>query len=222
MIFLLPLLGSVVIISFLLAYWSMKDFKVAPKGAKSSYGLFLIRNTSGLTPEVLHSIMNAQKDVIISLERLFKGTEAALAIYAPTSVLMPFLQNLNLLELEDYVDIETSSISLWEVGLKIQAKSPVRIDRLPFNILKLKPDEQIWVQLLTKGAISQIRVASVASSPLRRKEILEAFIKEPFIKIPKPYSAEKIHKFYESRAMSIDQFSLKLSPVEALKTVSLQ
>ncbi len=220
MIFLIPLFGAVVCISFLLAYWSMKDFKVMPKGAKTNYALFLIRNTKALTPEILQAIILGQKDSIISLERLFKGSEAALAIYAPTDSLSPFFQSLDLLELEDYVNIEDSSISLWEVGFN--AKNKPKINQMPFSVLKLRPDEQIWVQLLIKGVSSQIRIASVAASPLRRKEILEAFVKGPLVKIPKPYSAEKVHKFYALRSMTIDQFSLKLDLSEAIKIVSLQ
>lgn len=221
MILLISLFAVIIVISFLLAFWSMKDFKAIPKGGKTDYGLFLIRNTSAFTEQILQSIMLADKDSIISLERLFKGTEAALAIYGPKDALSSFIQSLNLLEIEEYTDIEVKRISLWEVGFKNSGKADLKLEKMPFNILKLRQDEQVWVQVLVKGAFTLVRVAAIADSPLRRKEILENFIKEPFVKIPRPYSAEKIYRFYKLRGMSIDQYSLKLNFSGIMRIISL-
>ncbi len=220
MLFWIILFLIVVALSFILAFLSMKDYKAAPKDFKSDYGLFLIRNSKNLSPQILASISQKEgKNHIISVERLIKGIQAALVIYAPKELLAPFLETLNLLELEDYTDLDPQSITLWEIGTK---QEQVSLYEPPFNIPVLKPDEQVWEQIVVKGNLVQIRVAAVAANLSRRKQILESLVKSGFLKVPRPYSAEKMLKFYKLRSIGMDKFALKVKVEYLLNIISLK
>ncbi len=83
-----------------LAWKSMKDFQEVPI-SNFGYTLFLIRNPHSLDLDKLYKFA-LDGDFIFSLERLFKGEESALVIYAPNH-LANSLQELDLVPLEDYL-----------------------------------------------------------------------------------------------------------------------
>jgi hypothetical protein len=94
----------VVVVSFILAYRSMKDFKEIPITPNVEYGLFLIKNITLLDKlylERIHKFSLEQKS-IISFERLLKGGESVLVIYGPKNILTSFPE-LELVELEDFL-----------------------------------------------------------------------------------------------------------------------
>lgn len=102
----------VTIISLVLAYRSMKDYQELP-AANVEYGLFLIRNKRTLNLEYLkklHELTLGQK-ATFSLERLYKGRDQALTLYLPKT-LVTNIPELELLELEEYIDQETDPVAL--------------------------------------------------------------------------------------------------------------
>jgi hypothetical protein len=94
----------VIVISFILAYRSMKDFKEIPITPNLEYGLFLVKNTALFNLAYLsriHKFITEQKS-IISFERLLKGEESVLVIFGPKNILTSFPE-LELMELEDFL-----------------------------------------------------------------------------------------------------------------------
>lgn len=228
MIIFVALFILVVVISFILAYLSMKDYKQVPKLTKKEYSLFLIRKSINLTNSVLESISTNSKkaNFLISLERSFKNGKSALTIFGPKSFLLQFSKILDLLELEDYTKVPSSDVSVWEVGLNYEKRdTPYKINF--FNLPALSNEEQVWFQLIIKSQkknakfLCQIRVACLDSDLLRRKAILEQLIKPPLVKIPRPYSNENLLKFYQDRLMEFDKHSLNLNSEDILRLISL-
>ncbi len=108
-------------ISFVLAFRSMKDYQEIPKNFKAEYGLFLIRRPESFNANALTAIGQTilEEGLVVSIERLFKGKQAALTIFGPKKILDDFAESLNLLELEDYAQVlDHKDISVWEVGVK--------------------------------------------------------------------------------------------------------
>ncbi|MBI2021606.1 hypothetical protein HYS93_01835 [Candidatus Daviesbacteria bacterium] len=94
----------VVLVSFYLAYTSMKGYRQFP--ARSlRYSLFLILNKHQFDLELLKKIhyWAYQEGAIVSIERLFKGSDSALTIFAPTELIKE-LDSLKTTELEDYLE----------------------------------------------------------------------------------------------------------------------
>src|SRR5437870_4004856 len=121
MILWLLLFFLTVAISFVLAYQSMRDYQENPGHFKIEYSLFLIRSPEALNINVLKAIEVelSKENLIISLERLFKGTKTALVIFGPKIILQKFSTTLNLLELEEYTkQAKDGQISVWEMGVK--------------------------------------------------------------------------------------------------------
>lgn len=207
----------IVAISFVLAYRSMKDYSEIPKASKVEYGLFLIRQTENFTASALDSIgeLMLEAGLIISIERLFKGTQAALTIYGPKIILDKFTPNLNLLELEDYASrLESKDISIWEVGLRDQ-KGYLGGPNIFQNLSQLGQEDQFFWQVVLgsrkeKGSISfqtQIRAALFCKDPSRKK-VLTSSLQElkpgELTKIPKPFSTEQMMDFFKMRSLSKD------------------
>lgn len=221
----------IIAISFVLAYQSMKDYVEKP--ALNAYSLYLIRNPLALTSQLLDEIylaLNSQ-DSLVSFEKLFKGQKSALVVFGPKAILDKFNGRLNLLELEDYTNVDSGTVSAWEMTIKdsnlLQNPSPV-----------LKPDlvevEQFWWQLVLqakKGLLSslagqkkefqvakaresqksdikfftgQIRAALISSDSTRRKDLaqsLENLGGGKLVKVPRPYTMAQILETYKSRVL---------------------
>ena len=119
MILWIVLFVLVVSISYVLAAKSMRDFTHIPDSQKE-YGLYLIRNPSALNKHFLDSLIDylVKSGAYISFERLFKGNKSTLVIFGPKILLAKYDDILNILELEDYTDVEIEHITAWEAGVK--------------------------------------------------------------------------------------------------------
>lgn len=177
-------------ISFLLSLRSMKDFAEIPQKSKLEYSLYLIRKSSNLSVALLQSIHDdlTKKGLVVSLERLFKGSESALCIFGPQKILSNYLDRLDLMELLDYTaNFNTENTTVWEVDFK-------RIDNPFSNLPQLGPDEKFCWQVLLSGKHVQIRAAVFSNDPKRRKELV-------FSKLPRPFSNDVLLELYKQRSM---------------------
>ncbi len=102
----LGLFFLILVISFLLATRSMKNFQEIPL-KHLEYSLYLIQSSEYLNPDIIKRIHNLalMLESVISFEKLSKGQQTVTAIYAPRQFEREFPE-LNLLELEDYISIE--------------------------------------------------------------------------------------------------------------------
>ena len=212
MILWLLLFLLVIGISFILAFRSMKDYQEIPRKADMDYSLFLIRQVKTLDVKILNTIRQevlAQGE-IISLERLLKGSETALTVFGPKSILGKFQSGLNLLELEDYAaEFTDSRVCVWEVGAKETVKlDPDHFSDILSNLPKLESDEHFfWQVILSKDQV-QIRAAVSSKDPIRKKMLssVQNLNAGGLVKIPKPFSNEQMIEFYRARSFSKDNF----------------
>lgn len=209
-------------ISFLLAYSSMKDFHHIPTESKTEYGLYLIRQTESLTPALLNSLgkVIASSNVLFSLERLFKGNQAVLTIYAPKKILGEFSAKLNLLELEDYtVNLNSEDTMVWEMGLKSGLSINLEGDSIFKNLPLLQPEDQFFWQISLNANPdfsfqTQIRAVFYSADSIRKQTIashLQDLSWAGLIKVPRPYSNQQMLEFYKLRTFSKDNQSPILS-----------
>lgn len=149
MIFWALLFLIIVIISALLAYRSMKDFQLKP--IESGYGLFLIKNPLALVQVVnqLHTLLS-EGNHLISLERLFKGSKSALVIFAPRAAVKS-LNNLDLIEIEEYTAVDPTMATAWEVGSKDQVSFHLEKLALFSGMPSLQSSEQFWWQIILES-----------------------------------------------------------------------
>lgn len=141
----------------MLAFQSMKDFQEKPEKLGLEYGLFLVRNTVGLTAEILDAIHTetAKKGLLISLERLFKGLKSALVIYGPKDIVLKYAQQLRLIEIEDYTqDISPNDLVIWEMGVKDNFDLQKDIPNIFTQLPALNEVEQFWWQLIVQAKTS--------------------------------------------------------------------
>lgn len=205
-------------ISFVLALRSMKDYQEIPETKKTEYALFLIRKT-GFNGSSLNLIGKRILDegLIISIERLFKGKQAALTIFGPKKILNEFISELNLLELEDYTSsLDNQGLSVWELGVKSAVQPSLDNPDNIFNNLPELPDtDQFFWQVvlgvkMVKKELSfqtQIRAGIFCKDPLRKKVLVPLFQNLKFGEltyVPRPFSAEQMAGFFKSRTLSKD------------------
>lgn len=207
----------VVAISFVLAVKSMRDYQEIPAQAGEEYALFLIRQPNALTKELLGSIHEdlLNSGLMVSFERLIKGTKAALVVFGPKKTFAVHKDHLDLLELEDYTNVNIGQIAVWEVVIK-HPEVP--------NFPTISADDQVWWQLILSAGKNQlfhphIRVVMV-SADVRRRELLKQTLQDlssdKFIKLPKDFSDASLLDFYKKRAFRKDT-NRNLSPEEVLR-----
>lgn len=194
MIIYLILFLIVVAVSFILAFLSMKDFPDLPN--KKNYGVFLIRNPQNLTLELLNLILiKSSKGEIISFEHLFKGENEALVIFGPKNIVSEY-QSLNLLELEDYTDVD-AKIQAWEVSMKEEFSS---------KIPPLLDSEQFWWQVTTQGKKENfqaiLRAVVISDREGRVKELFNILNSYGLVKKPLPLTSEQILENYKERSLT--------------------
>lgn len=206
----------VVAISFVLAYQSMRDYQEIPLKSKEDYGLYLVRKPENLNAGLLDSIRELiKKDgLVISLERLFKGQQAALVIFGPKKILTGFSSTLDLLELEDYsLNVDSRNVSTWEMGVKNKQLQEFGFVNIFQNLPKLLTDEQFLWQIVlgvkdgTAVFDSQIRAAIYSQDPQRRKTLAQEFqiiTAGELVKIPRPFSQDQMMAFYRLRSLAKD------------------
>lgn len=226
MIFWIILFAVVVFISFLLALRSMADFEESPTEKKHLYGLYLIRNSQSLNESILDSIheLILKDGLLLSLERLIKGGESALVIFGPQEILQSFSEVLNLLELEDYTNVDPAILQAWEIGVRKQEK--IRsIDSFFKSLPRLLENEQLWWQLVLKAEnypdkdkFFQGQIRLITSSILPE-------LKNPsaagLTKIPKPFTKEQMIGFYQKRSFIKSKFNPLLESKAILKLLAL-
>ena len=196
------LFGLVVLISFVLALLSMREYHEIPK--ESDYGLFLIRKPTELTGKFLDSIQRILDSKVLSIERLIKGDQSVLVMFGPRSLLLENKDLLDLVELEDYTRIGSRNVSCYEVG---------NSEKMFTNLPKLLHSEQFWCQFLLSSKADgvyfcQTRIAVVADTERRR------VITEKFLKIPKTFSNEQMLDFYKKRIFRNDSGNASLKSSE--------
>lgn len=216
----------IILISVILAYFSMRDFQISPEDFGGQNSLFLIRKPQALTPQIISEIHESTQKMglIITLERLFKGRESALVIYGPRRVLEGLDPALSMIELEDYLDGEIN-VTAWEIGIK---KPKVFKESLFLNFPRLEVGEQIWYQLvlqarrgINKQFSSQVRVVVVSPEIQRREKLFNDLMnKSSLVKLPKPYSSAQMLDFYKKRSM-LGSTYIKLTGEEIIKLWSL-
>ncbi len=198
MILWLLLFLIVIGLSFFLAFRSMKDYQEIPQADSVDYGLFLVRQIKNFDAKLLDSIRQevSAQGRVVSLERLFKGSQTALTIFGPKNILDKFQSGLDLLELEDYTtEFSDSRVNVWEVGVKESSK---------LNLPQLEAEEQFfWQVILGKNQV-QIRAAVSSKDPVRKKMLASAqnLNAGGLYKIPKPFSTEQMIEFYRTRSLS--------------------
>lgn len=207
----------VVAISFVLAFMSMRDYRDIPQTSKDEYGLFLIRQTGNLNAETLRSLgyLMLSNGLIVSIERLFKGPQAALTIFGPRRILDKYTERLNLLELEDYTDgLLSSYISIWEEGVRTTNEQSQNVSNIFESLAKLGAEDQFFWQIILgakKGDEltfqTQIRAAVYARDVVRKTQLVSMFQNLGFgslVMIPKPFSIDQMMEFFKSRSLSSD------------------
>lgn len=196
----------VVAISFILAVRSMRDFTEIPQG-QDEYSLFLIRKSHQLDGQLFNSIRQQLllHNTFISFERLFKGKKSALVVFGPRKLLLNYKDILDLLELEDYTNVDIEHFFAWEVGIKKGAQLTQKLfTHLPHFLEK----EEFWWQVILSASFkAQITAILVSEDATRRNQLvqnLQNLAPDRIIKLPKAFSNTQILDFYKKRSFRKD------------------
>jgi hypothetical protein len=164
------LIAIIAVVSFILALKSMKDFQEIPAD-ELGYSLFLIRNRSGINAELLTRILHQISDLKshISFERLFKGGEEALVMYAPVDFIKDYPE-LDSLEIENYLP-NKDFVTSWVIKPKKEAE--VNISQMLFEGLNLEEMQQFFFQIVAGRSVpgqfqTTIRSMVVEKDPVKR------------------------------------------------------
>lgn len=214
-------------ISFLLALRSMRDYQEIPQTKTTEYGLFLIRQIENFDENILNSLREHihAENLILSIERLFKGKQTALAVFGPKKVLGNFADRLNLLELEDYADLNHEDTFTWEIGMKNSKNISLENLNNNFkNMPELAGEDQFFWQVVIGKNQTQIRAAFFNKDPQRR-EVLIPLLQDlgagKLVKIPRPFSKEQMMGFYQLRSVSKDSGMPVLTSSEITQLIKI-
>lgn len=208
----------IVATSFVLAFLSMKDYQEIPLQSKVEYGLYLIRQPQGFSGNFLDDIGRVLQDgsLLVSIERLFKGNQAALTIFGPKNLLSQFNSNLNLLELEDYTqNLSVADLSIWEMGVKNQNQVVTGSNEIFSHLSQLGPEDQFFWQIVLGAKKqgenlafqTQIRAVVYSKDPNKKQSLVSLFqdLKSAELsKVPRPFSPELMMDFYRQRSLGKD------------------
>lgn len=212
----------VVAISFVLAYQSMGDYEENPLASGKIYSLFLVQKPQALTVEILEKIhaQSISQKAVLSLERIFKGEKQALVLFGPSSILHPYIEDLGLVELEDYSQeeqigslAEGNKVLAWEVGMKKKhgTKERVAENHLQEDLPPLLADEQFWWQVILKpqkdknfqGVIRAVFLTKEQARITQQEEgLLKIGHQAGLLLLPQVYSSSQVLDFYRQRSMS--------------------
>lgn len=123
----------------------MKDFYELPE--RSSYGVFLIRDPKSLNLQSLIKLQTENQRLILSFERLFKGSKSALVLYAPRDIITKF-SNFKPLELLDYSKNKGKSVNdsksgeVWRQFVIQPGKDGFKVEKRELQVAS-KMDPQI-------------------------------------------------------------------------------
>lgn len=218
----------IVAISLVLAIQSMADYHKEPRHLSTAYSLFLISKLSNLNSETLNKLYKSTlaEGLIISFERLFKGSRTALTVFGPKEILKPFTEDLGLLEIEDYSrktsivldkDLNSGKQPLaWEVGLKLQAQEGKPLENIFVGLPELGDEEEFWWQLVLQPMKKKhkdldvsfqavIRAVTLSESQERTQELQKEYLKigkeQGLALFPQAYSTLQLIKLYQERTM---------------------
>lgn len=207
---------AIAIISFLLTFRSMRHYREKPDNFKIEYSVFLIQNYQNLNSAVLEKICAPllEKQLIMSFEKLHKGSRSALVIYAPKAHMQSFTQELNLIELEDYSNKLQHFVSCWEVGEKPNSNQRFKNEKVNFKLDSLTNDEQVWWQVVVQPSLNKSSGMITFKSCLRllmqspnqhhlntlNHQILTDLEAYGLSYLPQVYSIHQLVKFYKERA----------------------
>lgn len=199
----------VVAISFVLAVKSMKDFIDIPSNASEEYGLFLIRKIQSVNTALLSHLNEKllESSSILSIERLFKGKKSALVVYGPRKLLLSLNHVLDLLELEDYTDVNVDQISAWEIGIKDPSIQWVDGQNIFANLPQFLDSEQFWWQIIINGSLN-LQITAVLMSAMEQRRIkltqtLQSYDLQALIRLPKAFSNQQFLDFYQNRSLRV-------------------
>lgn len=179
----------IILISCVLAFRSMRDYEEFPESSGLN-SVFFIGNTANFTVETLnklHKFLLNDKQ-FFSLERLYRGKERALVIFGPGD-LKVHLPELNLVELEDYIDGEGVSVNqslTWLIEAKNNPKKILHIGGELKN-LEIGPEQKFFIQIVCMPLANHsestfqatLRVMAVEGDPSTRiqlaKKVDQAF-----------------------------------------------
>lgn len=185
----------------------MRNFQEIPQ-REVEYSLFLVGKPKVLTDEIITFLYKEtfNRGLILSIEKLFKGKKEAVVIFGPKQILEKLTENLELLELEDYVKVDENSVIAWEMG----AGKKSEVDNLFTSIPELLEFEQVWWQvgLLAENKKTsfraQIRVVVVSPDEKRRKalgQIIQNIGGDYIVKLPQAYSSLQILSLFNQRSV---------------------
>lgn len=217
----------VLVISYILAAKSMRDFAEVP--SIQEHGLFLIKKRTGLNQQLLQLIhQDLQKSrSIISFERLFKGSESALVVFGPKKLLSKYNSNLDLLELEDYTNVDEGNVAGWEISTRDSHKEDISQKETAAPLLN--QEEQFWWQVILwveKGKSqasglfkTQVRCLVITPNEERKKNLTQilAELPENAVKLPKAFSNKQLLDLYIKRSYQKNYKKTYLSSKDILK-----
>lgn len=212
------LFAVIILTSFVLAFRSMQGYREMPVHSQTLYSLYLIKNEANLTEDLLTRInlIIDQKRLVVSFERLCKGSKKALVVYGPVAILKTFSEELNLMELEDYTlgNIKDQPKLSWEISSKNfqdHRKENIGFYEISKDLLD---GEQFWWQLVLQPQCEKrglqpmfkalIRIVVIAANEKNQeiKKILDKIIKDSeLLALPQAYSSEQIFRFYQQRSL---------------------
>lgn len=211
---------------------SMRNFREVPQAQEKDYGLFLIRKTINITADFLDQLHTQilKEGLIVSFERLFKGSESTLVLFAPRKITQNYLTSLDLIEIEDYTDVPKEDILGFEMGTKSSDyKNNRNLQNFFGNFPKLAVDETVWWQLIIMAKKERFfevlpRMIVRGRDLIRAAEIekkLHHLAGGFLIKIPKPYSTGQILQFYKQRSLGKDMHNPTFTSNEVLNLIRL-
>lgn len=232
----------VLAISVFLARRSMKDYQELPH-LIAKYGVFLVKNPSALNLQFFSELHSLGKidHLIVSFERLSKGEDDALVLYAPKFFPEKF-PDLGLFELEDYLSGDEKNIGYqekqvgvdksfsWVIDPKNNQKKPLSTVSNFLDQIKLAPNQRFFWQIvlspqkdMNKFQVT-IRVVVSDDDPLIRVELAKEIAQiienaTGFSKSIKNSSQLAVFKAFRERTLvpkEITPFVLESSEILAL------
>lgn len=214
---------AIVIVSFVLAIRSMRTYKEIPT-TKYPYGVFLIQNESlVLENGILNKLYEfcAQSNAIVSLERLFNGSQKALVLFAPQNI-GQFIPELALLEIEDYLTKNTSqSITknnavVWSIKPKDESALILKPEFM--KNVQLNSNQNFFWQIIMTAAKKdfhfQVNIKSMIIDPDVQKRVELAKTINSYI--TEFSSLEKKQKSSDSITLLFDEYQKRvITPSEA-------
>ncbi len=224
MIWLLVLV-IIFLISFFLAWASLRDFHEFPKSSHD-YASFWIQNPPALTPELIDKIhaLSLEKEYIVSFEKIWRKDSEALVIYAPRALINQIPQ-LSPIEIEEYpAKININQTQTLELSPKSNQSLELNLPQHLSGFLKLVADEGfLWQVTARPHQDSQhsfqvtIRTGVAAKEPKRRVDMIKILTDKlseytSLTKHQKKKSSLAVYELYKKRGFKPKEVGKFLVP----------